>query len=400
MIDDPPGAVDDLADAYQRFRAALDEAAGSVRASPVASSDGEAARGYLHLLRSLMKAVERELVHAPLRPRFRVLDDRVRSGGDNPDQRYWFAHIEPGSRYRIRGRLGSARRMEVQLYEREPYGAEDVSVGYLNHEQMEFQADGRFVVDLGPGQAMATPWLDSSPASIVQVREIYGSWAETVPAELEIELVDPPAAVGAVTSDEVVAMLDRAGHDLVRSVEAWPALIVDRVLPFVAPNTIPPLMSPGAKAGVEGRWMSIGPYELSPGEAIVVSLDDRGADYLGIQLADRWMASLEYADATSSRTAEQSVRGPDGRFHHVVALDDPGFHNWLDPVGVSAELVHVRIDGLPDAPEAAHQPTVMVTTVERLPSVVPGFADALVTPAQRNAERAARRRHVQRRYGR
>ena len=400
MAEPPSHSVDELVAAFERFRGALDDAVESVRASPTFPAEGEAARGYLHLLRSLMKSVERELVHSPDRPRFRVLDDRVRSGGDNPDQRYWFAHIEPGGRYRVRGRLGSARRIEVQLYSREPYGAEDVSVGYLTHEQMALDADGRFAVEIGPQPFADGPWLDSGAAAIVQVREIYASWADTVPAELAIELVDRLGPVGATTAAEVAAMLDRAGHDLTRSAEAWPRLVAERVLPFVAPNTFPPLMNPGAKAGVEGRWMAIGPYDVGPGDAVVVSLNDDGADYLGVQLADRWMASLEYADATSSRTAEQSRRAPDGRFHHVIALDDPGYHNWLDPAGVGAGIVHVRLDGLAEEPRPEHQPVATVTTVDRLPEVIPGFAGELVTPAERDAERAARRRHVQLRYGR
>ena len=195
-------------------------------------------------------------------------------------------------------------------------------------------------------------------------------------------------------------MLERASHDLQRSAEAWPTLIADRVMAFIEPNTVPPLRNPGGVAGVEGRWMTIGRYRLEGDEALVVSYSDRGVDYAGIQLADLWMASLEYADATSSRTAAQSHRAPDGRLYHVISLAEPGYRNWLDPVGVAEGIFHVRLDGLAGEPEAEHQPVVTMTTVHELDAIVPGFDGGRVTTRERAAERAARRRHVQQRYGR
>lgn len=387
--------ADRLHSALDDFIESLRAAERSIRDSPTFDGEGEASRGYQHLLRSLMKSVERELTHDPLRPRFRVLDDRVRTGGDNPDQQYWFAHIAPGGRYRLSGRLGSAQRLEVQLYSREPYGAEDVSVGYLRHEQIDFDAAGRFSVELGPGAR-----LDSTDATILHVREVYDSWTETVASQLVIELIDAPTRPGPRSVDEIVTMFERASYDMQRSAEAWPALVAERLLAFVEPNTMPPLRNPGAVAGVDGRWMTIAPYRLGDDDALVVSLSDAGADYAGIQLADLWMASLEYADAASSRTAAQSLRAPDGRIHHVISLDDPGYHNWLDPVGVRNGIIHVRLDGLAGVPSAAHQPTLVHVARDRLASVIPGYTDALVSADDRRRELAGRRRHVQTRFGR
>ena len=92
------------------------------------------ARGYQHLGRQLVKGFEEHLLRDADHPFGRVLDDRIRTGGDNPDQRYLFAPIRGGEAYRVWGRKGSAARIELQLYSREPYGAEDVSVGYLPDE--------------------------------------------------------------------------------------------------------------------------------------------------------------------------------------------------------------------------------------------------------------------------
>ena len=250
----------------------------------------------------------------------------------------------------------------MQLYSREPYGAEDVGVGYLAHEEISFDTDGRFTVELGPSLA-----FDLAGATILQVREIYDSWSKTAASELVIELIDAPGPPQPRSVDEVTAMFARAAHDLERSAEAWPSLIADRALRFLEPNSVAPLRNPGGSAGVEGRWMTIGPYRLDGSDtAVVVSLCDTGAEYVGIELADLWMASLEYADASSSRTGGQSHRAPDGRMYHVISLEDPGYQNWLDPVGVATGIVHVRIDGLTGVAEPWHQPTLTQTTTAEL----------------------------------
>ncbi|MGB1506903.1 MAG: hypothetical protein ACPHDT_15620 [Acidimicrobiales bacterium] len=387
---------DDLHAAFVTFVDSLEEAEHALRLSSTFAREGEPSRGYQHLLRSLLKSIERELVYDPVRPRFRVLDDRIRSGGDNPDQQYWFAHIEQGGRYRVVGRLGSAKRLEMQLYAREPYGAEDVSVAYLTHEEIAFDAEGHFAVELGPGHQ-----LDTSEATMLQVREIYDAWDPTEASRLVIEVLDAPGAPMPRSARDICAIFERAGLDLQRSTEGWPSLVAKRILDLVAPNAFTPLQNPGRSAGVEGRWMAIGPYELvDHTTAIVVSLSDAHADYVGIQLADLWMASLEYADATSSRTGSQSHRAPDGRLYHIVSLSDPGYRNWLDPVGLTSGLMHVRLDGLGEAMAPEHQPRVTATTVAELPDVIPGFDDGVVTPDGRADELAQRRRHVQLRFGR
>ena len=86
--------------------------------------------------------------------------------------------------------------------------------------------------------------------------------------------------------------------------------------------------------------------------------------------------------------------------YHVISLTDPGYRNWLDPVGVAAGIVHIRVDGLADDAGVQHEPIVVETTLTDLPDAIPGFAEAVITADERAVERAERRRHVQQRYGR
>jgi hypothetical protein len=138
----------------------------------------------------------------------------------------------------------------------------------------------------------------------------------------------------------VAARIRGAADDIASSVRCWPELIENGPLTFLEANTLGPLMSPGAKAGVVGRWMSLGHFDLAPDQALVIRIPPTGAPYQGSQLADLWFGSLEYASATSSITAEQAHHAPDGVQYLVVSLEDPGYANWLDPAGVAKGIVN------------------------------------------------------------
>ena len=86
--------------------------------------------------------------------------------------------------------------------------------------------------------------------------------------------------------------------------------------------------------------------------------------------------------------------------YHVISLEDPGYQNWLDPVGVATGLIHVRIDGLTGVAEPWHQPILTQTTTAELEDIIPGYGQGVLSPDRRAIELAQRRRHIQKRYGR
>ena len=166
-----------------------------------------------------------------------------------------------------------------------------------------------------------------------------------------------------------------AGDNAFHSTECWPALVERGIVGFMEVNTLPPLMSPGDRAGVVGRWISLGHFALDPGQALLVEVGPTSADYVGIQLSDLWFASLPYGNATSSLSGEQSVIGSDGRTYYVVSAEDPGYPNWLDPCGLDRGTVHLRFDGVDGEIPRASWPTATVVDVADVPSLIPGFAD-------------------------
>lgn len=400
VCDDPLMAEsDDLRDAFRHLLAQLETAEEELHRFSAADDLVGLARGYHHLGRQLIKGLEEHLLRDADHPFGRVLDDRIRTGGDNPDQRYLFAPIRGGERYRVWGCKGSAARIELQLYRREPYGGEDVSVGYLPDEAIEYTADGTFEVDLGPDVGGPSTLVNPADATILNVRQIWSEWADTDPGAVYVDRVGWEGARKLTEeSTDVAQRLRAAGDDIAASVSCWPELVENGPMTFLDVNTLGPLVSPGAKAGVVGRWISIGHYELTADNAVVIHIPPTGAPYQGAQLADLWFASLEYASATSSITADQAHHAPDGSQYLVLSLDDPGYVNWLDPAGVPRGVVHIRYDGLDEEPDAA--PSAWVVPRDDVAAAVPDYADAQLDPSQRAEQRARRRRHVQVRFGR
>ncbi|MEO0493866.1 MAG: hypothetical protein AAF081_10665 [Actinomycetota bacterium] len=390
---------DDLRDAFRHLLSQLEAAGEEIHRFAAADDPVGLARGYQHLGRQLLKGLEEHLLRDADHPFGRVLDDRIRTGGDNPDQRYLFAPIRGGEPYRVWGRKGSAARIELQLYTREPYGGENVGVGSLPDEAIEYAPDGTFSVELGPDVDGPGTLVNPPDATILNVRQIWSEWDDSDPGAVYVDRVGWEGARKLTDSPAVVAeRLRGAADDIAASVRCWPELVENGPLAFFDANTLGPLMSPGAQAGVVGRWITIGHFDLSDDQALVIRIPPAGAPYQGTQLADLWFASLEYASATSSITAGQTHHAPDGAQYLVLSLDDPGYANWLDPAGVTRGVVHIRFDGLDHKP--ADAPTAELVPIEALADAVPDFEAGQIDTETRNAQRAERRRHVQVRYGR
>ena len=397
----PMSESDDLRAAFTLFLEHLQTQAGRLESYAAASDPEGLARGYQHLGRTIIRGLEEHLLRDPDHPLSRVLDDRVRTGGDNPDQRYLFAPVRGGERYRVWGRKGSASRVELQLYSREPYGAEDVGVGYLADDEITYNPDGTFSVELGLDVEGPSTLHNPPSATILNIRQIYETWAPEDPGAIFVDRVGWEGARR--MSEGPAATAERwraAGEDIAASIACWPELVENGPMTFLDANTLGPLMSPGSKAGVVGRWISIGHYHLGADDALVIDMPPTGAPYEGAQLADLWFASLEYASATSSISAAQAVEAPDGHRYLVLSLDDPGYVNWLDPGGVARGIVHLRYDGLRNQPPDGAHPSATVVPMSELPDTIPGFGAGCVDEAERVAQRAMRRRHVQVRYGR
>jgi hypothetical protein len=137
--------------AYEGFVGAVREAGEIVKRHPFYQEPANRASGYAFITGMLIATLEEDVIQDADHPFFRVLDFRIREGGDNPDQRYLFSRVRGDATYRIWGTLGDQRGLELQVYAGEPWrkgGGRSVST--LAFGDIDFDEAGSFEVFLSP----------------------------------------------------------------------------------------------------------------------------------------------------------------------------------------------------------------------------------------------------------
>lgn len=407
----PGGAADEgsviegegarLEAAYATFVEAVREAGEIVKRHPFYQDPANRASGYAFISGMLIATLEEDVVQDADHPLFRILDFRIREGGDNPDQRYLFSRVRGDATYRIWGTRGSVNGIELQVYAGEPWrkgGGRSVST--LAFEDIAFDEAGRFEIFLS-GEKRKGNWLANAPdATELIVRQVFSDWKNERPGEVHIDRVGYEGKQRPTTTQAAMAdRYERAADDLVRTVATWPNFVLERYMQDRPANVLSAPADPVSVGGVAGRFMSNGHFELAPDEALVVTIWPIGARYQGIQLTDPWFSSLEYANRVTSLSADQARASADGAYRFVVSARDPGVQNWLDTTGLPRGSILIRFDGsaletFPPEKVPVAQKVRFTELAETLPADTPSF-DAKM----REAQIAERRRAVQVRFG-
>jgi hypothetical protein len=349
---------DDLERAFEDFVDAIRVAADGVRAHPFYKNRENRASAHAFLASMVLSRLEEDVVFDADLPYFRILDPRIREGGDNADQRYLIASLRGGETYRIWGHLGSARRLDLQIYAGDPYiaGSGGRSASFLDFEEIHFADDGSFEVIASPDRQGGS-WLENPiDATRVLVRQVYSTWSDEPPGEVHIDRVGHEGDLKPVlTDDAMTERLTRAAHSLTTHARVWPEMVRVNYMSRREPNSIAPPFDPGTVGGVPGRWMASGTFDLDPDHALVVTTWPAGGNYQGIQLLDLWFSSLEYANRQTSLTADQAHLDADGAYRFVIAGRDPGVANWLDTTGRHRGVILLRYDGTQRATFDTHE---------------------------------------------
>ncbi|WP_176594273.1 DUF1214 domain-containing protein [Sphingobium sp. EM0848] len=386
--------------AWDEFQQATAESATFLRQHPFYRDPENRASAYAYLASMMLARIEEDLIFDGDFPYFRVLDHRIREGGDNPDQRYLIATLNGGETYRVWGRLGKNRRLDFQVYAGDPYvaGSGGRAAAALSFEQLKVAPDGTFEIWLSPDKHPGN-WLENpKDASQILVRQIFSDWGSETPGDVHIDRVGHEGDLKPVLTDAAMAMrLRKAAADLRTHVQVWPTMVDTRYLKRAA-NTIGEPFDPGALGGVPGRFMASGNFNLAPDEALIVRTWPMSGNYQGIQLADLWFSSLEYANRQTSLTGDQAARSADGSYYFVIAGRDPGVPNWLDTTGRQRGVILLRYDGMSEKMfNPAQYPTATKVKLTEIRKYLPKDTPA-ISEEQRGKSMAERRRHVQLRF--
>ena len=307
------------------------------------------------------------------------------SAGTVADNMYYMSFIDGHGVHRISGYRGTVALVTFHWTEGLPgAGWPSKLVAHTELDKMTIRKNGYFEFVFSPErpQGYTGDWLqvDSRARGIV-VRSIARDWFNEVDPRLCIERLDIAPGAPATMHEPVTRKLER----LLQYVDDYTRLfgvgrareLKQRGLLF---NRIgaQPLGSSGENP-LMFKWL--GSYELGPDEALILEAEaPKKVRYWQVMLLDELHTTVDFANRQSSLNDFQAKLDKDGMFRAVIANEDPGVPNWLDPGGLKRGIIQGRWL------EASSNPIPTLTKVklgavrQHLPADT-----AIVTPQQRDA---------------
>ncbi|MFN6549340.1 hypothetical protein ACP6C7_04935 [Mycolicibacterium septicum] len=284
----------------------------------------------------------------------------TKMGLDNPDTMYFGTRVQPGHEYVVTGRRGTTTDVSFQLLGGE-YTDDNVpdSETAFDDRKLDIAADGTFEWRFTP----------ATPSQLV-IREVYNDWAAQRGSFAIARTDTAGTAPVPLTKELIEKRYATAGKQLVQRVKTWlqfPKWFYDN-LPV---NTLTaPRLTPG---GLATQYSSVGHYDLSPDQAIVITLPVSDAPYLGFQLGSLWYISLDYINHQTSLNGTQAQVDPDGKIRIVVSDSNPGVTNWCETLGHTKGYLQFRWQRVSRELTEADGPTIEIVDVDQIASVLPHY---------------------------
>ncbi|MCB1844692.1 MAG: DUF1214 domain-containing protein [Halioglobus sp.] len=380
---------------WHAFCDQLKDAGSLVFRDTTPSTDIERAKGLRLLARNISLGLQfclenndpdfPELLH--------YFDPLRKQGGDNSDALYVGAPINGEHTYRISGLRGDARYFAVTVVEdgATPWGG-GVAGSLIDHEVV-CDEDGRFEIVLSPHEHSGNWICTTAGAWRVTVRQFFADWENELPMQARIDCLDAAPHDPQLTPDAVVQGLTAAAAWVRDSTLYW-ADMLDRWQR--QPNTFLSYreLDDNAIDATPGGEPLICYWRVPVDEALVVRVVPPDARYWSVEFGNYWWETMDYRYRLCSTNCHHAVLEDSGELLLVVTHDDPGVPNWLDPSGHCEGYITVRWIGSADYP----RPQCRQVPRSQLERVLPETVQR-ISPDERAAQLAARRRGVIRRFG-
>jgi hypothetical protein len=112
--------------------------------------------------------------------------------------------------------------------------------------------------------------------------------------------------------------------------------------------------------------------------------------YWNVQLGDLVWNTIDWMNHQSSLNGGQAEIDGDGKFRAVVALEDPGVPNWLDPGGWAEGAIMLRWTEASSGPEPSLRQVPLDALREHVPADTP-----VISAGERDRRLRKRRTGVQ-----
>ncbi|MGR6029292.1 hypothetical protein ACS7JX_20645 [Rhodococcus erythropolis] len=375
------------------FAEAIAEAEKLIETAPHIRSEQDLLEGYQYLAGGIIATTHAAWASEKTHPSFiQGTGPFTKMGLDNPDTLYFGARINDDKEYKVTGKRGTTADLSFQVlsgnYTNSNVPGSEIA---FDDRELEIDDDGNFVAWFGPGPAdgRANYYTLAPGSSQLVVREVYSDWSQQR-GVIRIERTDsigiaPPP----LTAEETEKRYARAGKALVTRVKTWLQFPEWFYLKLTVNTMTEPRLTPG---GLATQYSSVGHYELTDEQAMIITVPASDAPYLGFQLGSLWYISLDYLNHQTSLNNGQAQVDPDGMVRMVVSEKNPGVTNWIETVGHPRGILQFRWQRVSRELTPQDGPAVEIVAVADIAKHLPHFDTNTITAedwAARIAQRQA-----------
>jgi hypothetical protein len=313
---------------------------------PIGSLD--LAEGLRYLSRLTFAAIERNVEGAnPQRPLlYELCNERVKIGGDNPDNRYYAAAVDARYRYVLKGDFRRCTYFSVVASGRGD-GSDAASGGTVNSRTAVVGSDGLTEIHIGrePRGAANHVALNDSTKLVIVRCTIETSGDRDIGISLE-RLDDGTLVDRQVRLDDVVLALQNAAQFVRNAAHYygdWTARFQEHLnqLPIYPDQA--QLVSLGGDPAIR---IYLSAWALAPDECLVIELDAiPDCITWNFQLCNVWFESLDYTAAPVHLNSRNAIYRAERSATIVVSATDPGVPNWLRTLGHNHGTMCMRLVG-------------------------------------------------------
>ncbi|QGZ96151.1 DUF1214 domain-containing protein [Terricaulis silvestris] len=320
-------------------------------------------------------------------------------GAPCPDFHYRWTFVDGSKTYRLKGKVGSTRWLELQAQRGFWGDANQSNLGTWDFDDFNIAADGSFEIIASPKRHDGN-WIELDPAApniTVMLREAWYDWENEKGIDIHIECLDRDANEPVALSQAEVERRVKAIGFLTKFSVDFFLKLVDRILAEGGDKNTFWAENMAETKNVGGNPRAVYPkivFELEEDEAIICESEIPNARFWSVQVADPFFQTVDYAYHQSSLNGHQAQLDADGKARIVIARKDPGVPNWIDTVDNGTGVFQWRWYVADRHPMPTARKVKLAELREHLPADTP-----VVTPAQRREIIHRRAKAVLRRFG-
>jgi len=265
---------------------------------------------------------------------------------DNPDNVYRIAYVDSASHYEIHVHHNDKAPIQ-ESFELLSTTIPSTQLGFIEGKNIKLDSNGDYTVTVSPDTSSAIPnhLRVTKSLGFILYRNSLSNWNEQTPTSIDIKRIGDADTTPPKTDSELVATV-------VKGIKTQAFFFNKLKNAWLYATTHPNVLGkPFVRDGGWGFALS-GQYNLANDEAWVIKLNPEGAKYIGFQLADPWLVSLDYIQHQTSLKNTQAVADKDGNYTYVISATDPGINNWLDDRGDAHGSLLIRWQAFDNIPKS------------------------------------------------